>query len=222
MRATIWRVGLATLLTGGVVGAATWLVFFSSVLGVRDVRVTGSARVPADDVRRASGVAPGTPLARVDLEEVERRVAALTQVESVRVDRGWPGTLQVAVVERTPVAVAKVNGRAMTMDRYGVVLGEAGVTARLPLLRVQRPAPDDVATRSALTVLTALPERLRARVSEVGAPSPSSVSLLLADGREVTWGDAGRSAEKTRVLQSLLKTRAASYDVSSPDVVTVK
>ncbi|GLW97308.1 hypothetical protein Misp02_13950 [Microtetraspora sp. NBRC 16547] len=214
--------GLATLLTGGVVGAATWLVFYSSVLGVRDVRISGSVRVPADEVRRASEVTPGTPLARVDLEEVRRRVAALTQVESVRVERGWPGTLQVAVVERTPVAVAKVNGRAVTVDRYGVFLGDAAVTVRLPLLRVQRPAPDDAATRAALTVLSALPEGLGARVGEVRAPSPASISLILADGRTVTWGDSERSAEKARILQPLLRTPADSYDVSSPDVVTVK
>ncbi|WP_245647327.1 cell division protein FtsQ/DivIB [Microtetraspora niveoalba] len=214
--------GLATLLTGGVVGAATWLVFFSSVLGVRDVQVSGGVRVPPDEVRRVVGVAPGTPLARVDLEEVRRRVAALTQVESARVDRAWPGTLQVSVVERTPLAVARVAGRTVTVDRYGVFLGDAGAAVRLPLLRVQRPAPDDLATRSALAVLAALPEGVKARVGEVAAPSPGSVTLRLSDSRTVRWGDAERSEEKARVLQRLLRTPARSYDVSSPDVVTVK
>ncbi|WP_245658148.1 cell division protein FtsQ/DivIB [Microtetraspora malaysiensis] len=222
MRTTIWRVGLATLLTGGVVGAATWLVLFSPVLGVRDVQISGAVGVPADEVRRAAGVAPGTPLARVDLEKVRVRVAALTRVESARVDRAWPGTLQVSVVERTPLALARVDGRTVTMDRYGVVLGDAGPAVRLPLLRVQRPAADDPATRSALAVLAALPDGLRGRMDEVVAPSPASVTLRLTDGRTATWGDEERSAEKARILESLLRRPARSYDVSSPDVVTVK
>ncbi|WP_433215493.1 cell division protein FtsQ/DivIB [Microtetraspora malaysiensis] len=141
MRTTIWRVGLATLLTGGVVGAATWLVLFSPVLGVRDVQISGAVGVPADEVRRAAGVAPGTPLARVDLEKVRVRVAALTRVESARVDRAWPGTLQVSVVERTPLALARVDGRTVTMDRYGVVLGDAGPAVRLPCCASSGPPP---------------------------------------------------------------------------------
>ncbi|WP_433227153.1 cell division protein FtsQ/DivIB [Microtetraspora malaysiensis] len=90
------------------------------------------------------------------------------------------------------------------------------------MLRVQRPAADDPATRSALAVLAALPDGLRGRMDEVVAPSPASVTLRLTDGRTATWGDEERSAEKARILESLLRRPARSYDVSSPDVVTVK
>ncbi|GAA1275482.1 hypothetical protein Psi02_01940 [Planotetraspora silvatica] len=224
MRLATRRTILATLLTGGVVGVATWVVFFSPVLGVRSIEVTGDVTVPAEQLRQAAGVRLGTPLATVDLGLVEQRVRAVREVESARVDRAWPGTLRVAVVERTAIAVALLGpGRSAVLDRFGVVLREVAVAPpRLPLLRVQRLAADDPSTRSALTVLSVLPEDVSRLVSQVRAPSPKSVTLKLTDGRTVIWGDAGRAAEKGRLLTSLLTRPATSYDISSPKVVTVR
>lgn len=229
------RAALAALLAAAVVGAATWVVFHSPVLGVREIEVIGNPRVPAEWLRTAAGVRPGTPLANVDLDEVERRVRAVREVESARVERVWPGTLRISVVERVPVAVvpmaaaaggeAGVGETSAVVDRFGVILWQAAVVPpRLPVLRVQRPAPEDPATRAALTVLGAVRDALPdgVRVSEVRAPSPKSITLKLADGRTVLWGDAGRAAEKARVLAAALGQPGTFYDVSTPRVVTVK
>lgn len=219
----MWRVGFTALLAGGVVGAATWVVFFSSILGVREVDITGNFGVPAEEVRRAAGIPDGTPMATVDLGEVDRRVGALQDVESVRSGRSWPGTVRIAIVERTPLAAAPMGGRTAIVDRFGVVLETVDLAPRgLPVLRVQRLGRGDPATRMALKVLETLPADLLSRVGEVQAQSGQWVSLRLIDGRTVVWGDAERPVEKSRVLKTLLRTPAASYDVSSPDVVSVK
>ncbi|MBE3009366.1 FtsQ-type POTRA domain-containing protein [Microbispora sp. NEAU-D428] len=223
MRRAVRRSALATLLTGGVVGVATWVVFFSPVLGVREVEITGNSRIPAEQLRQAAGVRTGTPLATVDLAEVERRVRALRAVESATADRGWPGTLRISVVERVPAAAVPMGVTTAVIDRYGVVLQQVTVAPpRLPVLRVQRAAVDDPATRAGLTVLRALPESVLQRLRELRVASPRSITLKLTDGRTVLWGDAGRSAQKGRVLLAALAKPGTSYDVSSPQVVTVR
>ncbi|MGW5260166.1 cell division protein FtsQ/DivIB [Microbispora sp. NPDC004025] len=223
MRRAVRRSALATLLTGGVVGVATWVVFFSPVLGVREVEITGNSRIPAEQLRQAAGVRTGTPLATVDLAEVERRLRAMRAVESAAVDRGWPGTLRVSVVERVPAAAVPMGPTTAVIDRYGVVLQQVTVAPPLlPVLRVQRAAADDPATRAGLTVLRALPESVLERLRELRVPSPRSITLKLTDGRTVVWGDAGRSAQKGRVLLAALAKPGTSYDVSSPQVVTVR
>ncbi|MEW9528021.1 cell division protein FtsQ/DivIB [Microbispora sp. NPDC049125] len=217
------RTALTVLLTGGVVGVATGVVFFSPVLGVREVEVTGNTGVPAEQIRAAAGVRNGTPLATVDLGEVESRVRGMRAVESARVERGWPGTLRVSVVERVPVAAVPMGAVTAVVDRFGVVLRQVAVAPpRLPVLRVQRAAAQDQATRAGLAVLRALPQDILDRVQEVRAPSPASITLRLADGRTVIWGDDARGAEKARVLRAVLVEPGSSYDVSSPKVVTVK
>ena len=67
-----------------------------------------------------------------------------------------------------------------------------------------------------------LPERLARRVKEVRAASATSVTLNLADGRTVTWGDAEHGDLKARVLLTLLQRPGKNFDVSSPDVATVR
>lgn len=223
MRRAVRRSALATLLTGGVVGVATWVVFFSPVLGVRDVEITGNNRIPAEQLRQAVAVRTGTPLATVDLAGVEQRLRAMRAVESATVDRGWPGTLRVSVVERVPAAAVPIGGTTAVVDRYGVVLQQVTVAPpRLPVLRVQRAAVDDAATRAGLTVLRALPDSVLQRLRELRVPTPRSITLKLTDGRTVLWGDAGRSTQKGRVLLAALAKPGTSYDVSSPQVVTVK
>lgn len=219
----LWRSAFLALLTVGVVGTAAWLVFFSSVLGVRDIRVVGNLGLPAQQIQRVAGVADGTPLATVDVAEVGERIGKIPQIESVVVSRGWPGVLLVEVVEREPVAVIPVGSKSALMDRHGKVTEVRDVAPpTLPVLRVDRPGPGDPATVAALTVIGALPEKLARGVAEVLAPSAETVSLRLKDGRAVVWGGKDRPADKAKILVTLLRRPADTYDVSSPDVVTVK
>ncbi|GII90324.1 cell division protein FtsQ/DivIB [Sinosporangium siamense] len=217
------RTAFIALLTAGVVGSAAWLVFFSPVLGVREVQIVGNVTIPTELIRKAVGVADREPLATVDLADVERRVLSIKQLESARIDRNWPGTLKVRVVERRPVAALPYGGAFALVDRHGVVMQVVpAAPPRMPVLKVSQPKPGDPATAAALAVIRALPETLGRTVREVRAPSAESVSLMLNDGREVVFGGADRAAEKVRVITGLLRKPYDVYDVSTPDVVTVK
>lgn len=218
-----WRTAFAVLLSCGVVGAAAWLVFFSPVLGVREIAISGNVAIPDDQIRQAAAVPGGRPLAVVDLDLVRRSVAALRRVESARVERRWPATLVVRVVERRPVVAVLAGGRASVLDRYGVVIETRGAApVGLPVLERGRAGDGDLATKAALTVVVGLPRDLLRRVQTVRAVSASDVALVLADGRTIRWGGPERTRDKARVVLTLLERPGDSYDVSSPDVVTVK
>ncbi|GIH23173.1 hypothetical protein Aph01nite_14830 [Acrocarpospora phusangensis] len=225
-KSVLWRTAVGTLLAGGVVAVAGWVVFLSPVLGVREVAVIGNERLPAEQIRRAAAVPPDTPLVGVDTEEVRARVAALREVESATVDREWPGTLLISVVERLPLAAVPINGKVTVVDRFGVVLDVVDpvevISYRLPELRTHRYDPADPGIRAALAVLATLPESLSRRVKQVTAASAETVTLTLADGRTVVWGGPERTGDKSRILTALLRENAMTLDVSSPDVVTVK
>ncbi|WP_248964830.1 cell division protein FtsQ/DivIB [Sphaerisporangium perillae] len=226
MTSRTWRTAFVVLLSCGVVGAAAWLVFSSPVLGVRRVAVSGiagSSGLSPDQVRQAAGVPDRQPMATVDLELVRRRVAALRQVESVSVERGWPSTLKVRVVERRPVAVVPSAGKSALVDRHGIVVEVRDVApAGLPSLHLDRFGQGDPATVAALAVAAGLPRDLARQVQTLRATSAQDVSLRLGDGRTIMWGGAERTRDKARIVRTLLERPADSYDVSSPDVVTVK
>ena len=201
--------------------AAAWLLLASPWLVVDRVVVQGQQRLSAEQVLAAAGVAPGTPLARVDTDAVAARVRVLGPVERVTVSRSWPGTLRVTVVERVPLVAVPQGRQFVLLDREGVVVArQSRPPAGVVRLVVAHPSPDDRATSSALTVLQGLPTGLRSLVASVRARTAEEVTLVLKDRRVVVWGGPSDSEAKAAVLVPLLKMKGHVFDVTSPDVVT--
>jgi cell division protein FtsQ len=87
-----WRRVVAVLVVVALVGGAVWALWFSSMLSVRAVEVTGTSRLKPGQVRRAADVRLGGPLVSVDLGAVRARIAALAPVEHVEVSRKCSST----------------------------------------------------------------------------------------------------------------------------------
>jgi cell division protein FtsQ len=225
-----WRRVLVVLLVAGVLAGGVWLVFFSSVMAVKGVRVEGTAVLDPREVRRVAAVPGGAPLATVDLDGVQQRVTELVPVLDVDVSRSWPDRVRIDVVEREAVAVVETPAGFRGVDDEGVRFRSYPSRPRgLPLLRDDTPSPRDGqagddqagdeqrdAFAEAAAVVTALPADLVRRVDYVSVRTIDTISLSLRDGRTVLWGSAAQSASKAEVLAVLLERKASSYDVSVP------
>ena len=213
-----WAVGAGVLLA---LGGLTFLVYGTSLLGVRDVRVVGAELLTPLQVQQAAAVPADEPLARVDLDAVRARVRGLAPVDRVAVRRSWPSTLVVEVVERTPMAVVPQGGQFAVIDRAGVPYRTVAKPGDLPLVRTASPGPSDVNTKAALTVLAALSDELREQLVAVSVAAPAQIKLELRKGRSVVWGDDTQSDTKSQVATVLLKRDGKQIDVSAPSVVTI-
>ena len=211
-----WRRVVAVLVVLAVVGGAVWAVWFSSMLSVRAVEVSGTSRLKPAQVRRAADVPLGGPLVSVDLGAVRARIAALAPVERVEVSRKWPDEVLIAITERTPVAVIDFGGRLRGLDKDGVVfLDYKSAPAGLP--KVTTPYGTSAeALREAAKVVSALPAGLTRIVDHVEVRTVDQITLDLTDGRTVVWGSSADSTQKAEVLQALLQQAAKTYDVSVP------
>lgn len=211
----------------GLVGIGAAVVWFTPAVAVSSVRVTGASLISADAVRAAAGVRVGRSLARVDVHDVHRRVAALPPVGHVSVRRKLPGTVVIAVTERTPVAVVEQTTAAepglYLIDASGVVYAKAeSRPVGLALVRIPAPSKDDPTTRAALTVLRSLPPELLQPMAVLAADAPARIRLELNDGRTIVWGDATENAEKVRVSLVLITRPGRTIDVSAPSLVTIR
>jgi cell division protein FtsQ len=205
------------------VAGAVWLVFFSSVLAVRNVQVAGVRTVPVDAVSEVAAVPLGEPLARVDVDQVRERVERLPVVEHADISRSWPHTVSIEVTERTPVAAVRSGGAYRLIDAEGVMYRSVSQPGkRLPVMTIgTQPAVAHDAATEAASVMATLPHRLAKRVSAVDADTMDSIELRLQDGRRVVWGSAESSQMKARVLSALLHRKAQVYDVSVPGSPTL-
>jgi cell division protein FtsQ len=199
-----------------------YVIMFTSLFGVRSVEVHGAKTIPADAIRAAAAIEPGTPLVRLDTDEVRDRVAKLPKVFSAEVSRSFPGTVEIVIVERAPVALVRGGDGIHLVDGTGLDYETVKAPpAGLPELALATVRPDDPATQAAVAVLAAIPKQLRAQLVKVSARTPGDVQLTLADGRTVKWGSADESPRKAAVLAPLLTRPGTTYDVATPDFPTV-
>jgi len=217
LRLIIWSIVLAAASI-----ALALVLYFTPAMAARSVVVIGVGTVTREEVVDAAQVRLGTPLLQIDTDAVADRVAGIRRVASARVQREYPSTLRISIVERIPMVVKDFPDGPHLFDRDGVDFATAPPPPGLPYIEVEHPGPADPPTKAALQVMTALRPEVVAQVSRVAAPSVSSVTLTLADGRTVVWGTTDRTAEKAEKLAALLTQPGRVYDVSSPDLPTVK
>jgi len=198
------------------------VVLWTPLFGVRSVDVVGVRDLTTAQVLKAADVRPGTPMLRLDTVGIMTRVGLLPRVASVDVSRDWPSTVRIDIVERDPVGILARPDGTHLIDSTG--FDYATVTtapAGLPKIDLPSASPADPRTLSVVHVLAALPTQLRAQLGVIGAATPGSVTLTLANGKIIRWGDADDSARKAAVLGALMTRPGKIYDVSSPDLPTI-
>jgi cell division protein FtsQ len=212
----VWRYVIGSVLLVLMTVAAIWLVFFSSVLTVKQVDVQGESLLSQQRILDAAKVPEGAHLAQLDLEAIRARVSALAPVKRVDVSRDWPDGVLIKVTERKAVAVVAIGGRFQAMDSDGVLFRDyPRPPVGMPRV-VSASGAGSEALAQAARVIAALPSGLAARVDHVEVHGVDQISLVLRSGATVIWGSDDESAVKAQVLAKLLPHPARVYDVSVP------
>lgn len=217
-----WVVALLTAVA--VLAGCVYAVFFSSMLAVSAVSITGTDDALTAKVRAVIDDPVGTPLARVNLDAVAARVEGVPEVAAVEVAREWPHTVAITVTPRVPVAVTSANGQLWLLDAEG----DPYLTVDSPppgLVTVQLPTPgrDDPSTAAALSVVMALTPEFKSQVAVLSARTEFDVELTLIDRKKVIWGEPIDNARKMQMLPALLAARdGTEYDITDPTLATVR
>jgi cell division protein FtsQ len=185
----------------------------SPLLDVDRIVVTGAARTGGDAVLGELGIGRGDPLMDLDLAGAGARVAELPWVQEVSLHRRVDGVVEVAVIERTPVAVVPSAAGDLLVDASGRVLGPpaSGGADLGPLPSVVGLAADlrpgdhlPSAAAGALQAAGALGAAAPGAVTELRA-DPDDLRATLATGGEVRLGTAERIDAKVRSLATMLE-----------------
>lgn len=217
-----WRAGsvlMAAVVVAGVGYGAYVLVLRSEFFVVNGLAVYGNARLSTGEVEALLQPLRGQHVFRVDLEVSRRRLIESPWIANATVRRVLPATIEVHVVERAPMAIARIADRLLLVDDSGVIVDEFGPQYRdfdLPvvdgLARASEPAPAVDAARAALTrrFLDALGPAgaLGRQVSQVDVSNAHDVVVLL--GNDPTLVHLGEESflERLKRYQELAPTLA--------------
>lgn len=217
-RRLVWSIvgGAVALLVVVVVGGA-----YSPLMALREVRVEGASRIPAEQIVAAFDEQLGTPLPLVTRDEVHAALADFGLIETYSTETIPPGTLVVRIVERTPVGVIETARGLELVDAAGVVLDRPEQRPDgQPLIETPGGTSSD-GFRAVAAVVRSLPIEVRAQLVGASAETADDVRLELVGGVPVVWGSASDSGTKAAVLSRLMGVAppdsVAGYDVSSPE-----
>jgi cell division protein FtsQ len=200
------------LILAGFFGVAllAWAASRSPFLDVDHVRVTGTVRTTPANIAATSGVHTGMAMFDIDSGGAAARLRAMPWVRAAKVERHWPATVTIAVVERIPVAAVPAKAGVAVVDRTGRVLATQPVApAGLPVLLglpPAGPASTRVDGRAAdlLAVAQAMPAQVAQRVSGIAAADGGQVELRLKPTGIVRLGPPDQLTEKMLSTQTVL------------------
>jgi cell division protein FtsQ len=225
------RVVVAFSSTLAVLVCAVLVLYDTALFAANHVSIRGETHTSASEILLASGLSSHPPLVDVDTAVISRRVDALPWILSSQVERHWPDSVSIAVVERRPAATV-VAGRGVTvLDRSGRILGTAAVAPSGTVALVAAPGgkfpvgrPGTLVGASAapaIAVAAALPPSIRPRVVAVDSASGGRVDLDLGHGITAVLGTTDQLLDKFEALASVLAgasiTGPATIDVTVPD-----
>lgn len=199
-----WVLGL---LAATSLGFGALAVSRSSVFHARAVEVSGAVHLPRGRVVELVGVSTATNVLWLDDEALERRLESHAWIARADVSRALPWTIRIAIVERSPVALAEDAGRRFLVAGDGTVLGPAGSRAELPRIALPPVAALEDARPSvtgAARALGAMDPTLRARVRRIAVEIDGTLELWLRDRVRVRFGSPASLAAKATALARVL------------------
>lgn len=191
-----WQIGRIVLAVAMVVGGGLFVsarAVDARFLTVRSVPVQGHHRLTLGEIEALIGDVRGESLVTVDLARMRARLLGSPWVADVTLRRVFPDTVEVHIVEREPIAIARLGQQLYLVDESGVIVGEYGpeyADFDLPIVdgmaapRTEGGSDIDP-SRAQLTArfLRALAARpaLRRAVSQVDVSMVGNVQVLLGD-----------------------------------------
>jgi cell division protein FtsQ len=164
-------------------------VLAADALTISRITVTGNSRLSKGEVVALVDGIRGANMLTVDLDEWRRKLLSSPWVADAAMRRVLPGTVVVAISERQPMGIGRINGELYLIDDRGGVIDQFGPNyAEFDLPIIDGLAPRDNATlidtaRAALAarVLAALQARpdLARRISEIDVSDDRDATLIL-------------------------------------------
>jgi cell division protein FtsQ len=204
----------------------TGVVAHARVLRIDRIVVHGNERLSSGEVLAVLNGLRGENIVWTDLAAWRSRLLASPWVRDAALRRSLPSTVEIAVSERTPVAIGRINGDLYLIDESGVVIDQYGphyADLDLPIVDGlgARPGEDLMTdlTRASLAsrLVTALRPQpaVARRLSQIDVSDAHNAAVILSGDPAVIYVGEERFLQRLQSyieLSGALRTRVPHID----------
>jgi cell division protein FtsQ len=211
------------------VGRQVYLAVITSPrFDVKTIAIRGNHHAKTADLLAQCGSVVSRNIFQVDLERLGEDLKRHPWVLDVATRRSLPSTLEVAVTEREPSAIASFDGTAYLVDGTGRILSEYGPDEAgydFPVLTGIEGLPRADAVRriragaAAIAALRAQRPELARRISTVDLASADRLAVHPADGSPLLYLDAEeplRNLDEYDAVRAAIPRRLPEGDDGAP------
>jgi cell division septal protein FtsQ len=213
---TAWRIVRWITPAVLVLGAAVWLgrvLVASEWLQVQHIVVRGNARLSTAEVAALVADLRRENILGVALDGYHQRLLESPWIERATLARVLPTTIDIEIVERTPMAIARLGRQLYLVDGTGVIMGEYGTQyhdSDLPVVDglCQSPAsrgplvdPDRARLTAELAAAFAARPDLGRRLSQIDVSNPRDAVVMLDE--DPVWLHLGTERFVERLMRYL-------------------
>ncbi|MBO4353254.1 MAG: FtsQ-type POTRA domain-containing protein [Eggerthellaceae bacterium] len=215
---------------------AIWAVVYNSpAFSIKNVQVNGVEHLTNEEMAQLASIPSDTTLLRVDVDAVATRVKQSSWIESVKVDRVFPDTLEINVTERKVLAIAEMPNDSGTATKSWAIAEDriwlmpipdaSSEAAQTTSAKIYEDADSavhivdlpygtqaeigqecsDEVVSNALDILQEMTTELSGQVIKVSAASIAETSLFLESGVEIAFGSAEDIRDKERTILKIME-----------------
>ncbi|MGQ9782490.1 MAG: cell division protein FtsQ/DivIB [Armatimonadota bacterium] len=186
-------------------------VLQTPMLLVREVRVKGLRFTTRDRVERLAKRALGKNIILFPTGEISRSIAKIPEVSRVSLDRVFPDTVEICIVERRPFAVLLHDSQVYLVQHNRFVFHQAkGIPQGFPVIEVADPGSVRVGQRCELDGLCVgirvinSARKKELTISKVSIDRLGDICLNMCNGLRVRLGQSENLNEKMSVIRTAL------------------
>jgi cell division protein FtsQ len=195
-------------------------------LTVSDIEVQGRTTTDTATILAALDAHAGTPILAVNPSRAKQQLEALPWVRSASIERRFPGTIYVRLVERKPLAVWQHDGKQELIDQDGTVIPVTDLSrfAKLPTVVGGDPARHGAA--QLLDVLGSEP-KLAERVTAVVLVGERRWNVRIDDTIDVMLPEDDLAGAWSKLAQlehdhQILQRNVETIDLRLPDRLVMR
>lgn len=207
------------LLLSFIILVASFSFLISPSFLVGKVMISGNAYMDEKEIFQIADIPEKINIFRLNTTEIQNRLYKDLRIEQAIVERQFPSTITIKIIERKPTAYVACDYGFLEVDKTGTVLAafKSLREIKVPIvtgITLKNLYVGDKVTDSAfaavLEYLSAIDEKILGQISEVNMANQQELFVYTTNALQIRLGNTERMQEKARLTQEFLQDEKVS------------